>query len=103
MNTKEFIELNYSKALGQADRLEQAAEKLNMVSQQQFQDTIQNLSADWTGTGASSYIAKGNRLVSDMNATAREIHRAAEDLRVMAKRLYDAEMAALSVIKTKSY
>ena len=103
MGDSQTIYFNYQKALRQADRIDQAAEELSRVSGNEFQGALQDLSTGWTGESASLYFVKGDRLADDMNATAGELHQAAADLRTMARRLYEAEMAALAAAADRTY
>ncbi len=103
MATRETIEFNFRKALGQADKIDTIANNLSKISTSEFGGTLQNLSANWKGENASLYLSKGSSLQGKISGTANELHAVASDIRTIAKRLYDAEMAALSIASTRTY
>lgn len=103
MATRETIEFNFKKALGQADKIDTIADNLSKLSGTEFGSALQNLSANWKGENAALYLTKGSRLQENMGQTAKELHAVASDIRAIAKRLYDAEMAALAVASARTY
>lgn len=103
MATRQTIEFNFRKALGQADKIDTIANNLSKLSGTEFGGTLQNLSVNWKGENASLYLSKGSSLQEKMNGTVSELHSVASDIRTIAKRLYDAEMAALSIAAERIY
>ena len=103
MATRETIEFDFRKALGQADKIDTIADRLGRLSVTEFENTMQNLSAGWKGDNASIYLSKGNRLQEKMNGTVKELYSVASDIREIAKRVYDAEMAALAIASERKY
>ena len=103
MATRETIEFDFRKALGQAEKIDTIADTLGRLSRTEFENTMQNLSAGWKGGNASIYLSKGNRLQEKMNGTVKELYSVASDIREIAKRVYDAEMAALAIASERKY
>lgn len=103
MATRATIEFDFRKALGQADRIEAIADRLGKLSGIEFGDTMQNLSVAWKGDNASQYLSKGSRLQEKMNGTVKELYSVASEIRETAKRIYEAEMAALAIATDRSY
>jgi len=103
MASRETIEFNFRAAMGQADRIDGIADNLGRLSGTKFGGTLQNLSANWKGENASMYLEKGGRLQEKMGATEGELHSVAADIRTIARRLYDAEMAALAIANERTY
>lgn len=103
MAARQTIEFNFRKALGQADKIDTIANNLSKLSGTEFGGTLQNLSVNWKGENASIYLSKGSSLQEKVNGTASELHSVASDIRTIAKRLYDAEMAALSMAAERIY
>ncbi|MBO5474618.1 MAG: WXG100 family type VII secretion target [Lachnospiraceae bacterium] len=97
------IEFNFRKAMEQAEQLEGTAERLSRLSNYQFENTMQQLAANWKGENASEYMNKGDRLQQQMNGTAKELYNIAADIRRVAKRLYQAEMEALRIAQKRDY
>lgn len=103
MATRETIEFDFRKALGQADKIDAIADRLGRLSGTEFGNTMQNLSAGWKGDNASQYLSKGSRLQEKMNGTVKELYSVASDIREIAKRVYEAEMAALAIASDRTY
>lgn len=103
MATREKIEFDFKQALRQADRIDTIASNLSELSGKEFGGSLENLSANWKGDNASIYMAKGNRLQEQMNGTAKELHAVAADIRVIARRLYNAEMNAWRIANSRTY
>jgi uncharacterized protein YukE len=61
------------------------------------------LSASWKGDNAKAYIGKGSRLQENIRGTAGELRSIAAEIRTIAKRIYDAEMAALAIAENRTY
>lgn len=103
MATRESIEFDFRKALAQANKIEAIAERLGRLSGMEFGNTMQNLSSGWKGENASLYLTKGSRLQEKMNGTVKELYSVASSIREIAKRIYDAEMAALEIASRRTY
>ncbi len=103
MATRKQIEFDFKKALGQADKIEAIAEKLNKMSTVELGNIMQNLSVGWKGENAELYLSKGSSLQDKMNETAKSLYAAASEIRTIAKRIYDAEMAALAIAQERIY
>lgn len=103
MASRASIEFDFRKATAQADRLDAVADQLNLLSDKKFGGTMQHLSSNWKGENASLYLAKGGKLQGQMDATSRELHSIAADIRAVAKRLYEAEMRALRIAEHRDY
>lgn len=103
MATREKIEFDFRQAMRQANKIDELANDLNRLSDKKFGGSLQNLASSWKGENASLYLTKGSSLQKKMNETAGELHAVAADIRTIAKRLYDAEMAALAIATTRTY
>lgn len=103
MATRAKIEMDFKRAMQQADRIDAIAGNLKELSNSRFESSLQNLSAAWKGENASLYIRKGNGLQGKINRTAGELHAVASDIRTIARRLYNAEMAALAIASSRTY
>ena len=97
------ITFNFQKARQQADRLEEIASQLTRLTATEYAGAMQNIAANWKGENASAYLEKGARLQGDMEETAKSLHNVASEIRVVAKRIYDAEMAALAIAEARNY
>ena len=103
MATKASIEFNYRKVMNQAEQIDGIANQLDHLSRDRFDSIIQGVSANWKGDSASLYVSKGESLQGNMNGTVSELRNIASDIRLIARRLYIAEMAALAAAQTREY
>lgn len=103
MATRESIEFDFKRALGQADKIDTIADNLGRLSRAELGSVLQNVSAGWKGDNANIYLNKGSALQGKMDGTVRELYAIASDIRTIAKRLRDAEMAALEIASGRDY
>lgn len=103
MATRESIEFDFQQAIAQAEKIEELSVALNTLANNKFQGTLQNIQVNWKGERATQYLSKGSRLQGKMDGTAGDLNSIAEDIRTIAKRIYDAEMAALSIASKREY
>lgn len=97
MSSRTEIRFNFKQALSQADKLDSVAERLERVSAKSIENSMQVLTSAWKGNNASAFLKKETVLKGDIKATAANIHGIADDIRRIARRLYDAEMEALRI------
>ncbi len=103
MATKASIEFDFRKVMNQAEQIDGIANQLDHLSGNRFDSIMQEISANWKGDSASLYVSKGESLQGNMNDTVSELRSIASDIRLIAKRLYIAEMAALAVAQNREY
>lgn len=103
MATEASIYFDFQKALGEAGRIEDMADRLKRLSEKDFEGTLQSLSVNWKGENASAYLVKGERLQDKINGTGNDLRAVAADIRRIAKQIYDAEMAALEIARRREY
>ncbi len=95
------IQMDFHQAGKQADELDRIAEALKRVSATDLRDTLNKLGNDWRGENADRYIQKGVLLMENMEKTISSLHTAANTIRVTAKNIYNAEMAALRIAQER--
>lgn len=103
MATKARIEFDFKKALKQASELERIADRIGTISRKNMQDTLQNVSGGWKGENAEIYLKKGEQLSEKIYTTADDLRQTAADIKAIAKKIYEAEMRALSIAKKRDY
>ncbi len=103
MASRSEIEFDFAQAKRQADRIDEIANNLGNLSKNNLENTLQTLSNNWKGANASAYLTKGGRLQGEINGTVGELHSIASDIRTIAQRIYDAEMAALRIAEEREY
>lgn len=99
----DYIEWNYIQAKKQADRLDEQADRLEKLASQQLEGSFRDLSYNWKGSSASTYIGKGERVAAEISTTARELRRTAAVIRSSAERTYQAEMRVRELARKRSY
>jgi uncharacterized protein YukE len=103
MASRYSIEMDLRQAQNQANKLDDIANNISTLANKKFESTLQNLSSNWKGNSASTYLNKGTKLQGQINSTASELHAIASDIRTIAQRIYDAEMAALEIAESRTY
>lgn len=91
------IRFNYNNAKRQAQQLDAVAERLERLSLKTMESSMQSLTSAWKGNNATAYLRKTDILKKDIKKTAASIRQAADEIRRVAKRVYDAEMEALRI------
>ena len=95
------IQLNYEAAKRQAQKLDEIAGTLTNVADRQLNGCFGQLQTNWKGDNANAYLNKGNVVQDDIRTTAANVKNAAESIRKIAKRTYDADMAAVRMAETR--
>lgn len=103
MATRASIEFDFNRALNQAKKLEEVASKMKSLSESSLENTLQDISVNWKGENASVYLKKGEKLKSKVMGSAEQLNAIAGEIRKIAKRVYDAEMAALAIAEMRNY
>jgi len=103
MATRESIEFDFQKAMTQADKISDLAGALEALANSKFQGTLQNIQTNWKGERAVQYLEKGTRLQVKMDGSAGELNQIAEDIRTIARRIYEAEMTSLRIAEARTY
>lgn len=88
------ISFDFNRALQQAARLDELAAQLSSLSGNQFSGTLQQVSHNWKSDSASKYIQKGARLQGNMGKTVKDLQITANNIRITARRIHEAEMEA---------
>lgn len=101
MATRASIEMDLKRATEQADQIESIASRMATLANSKFDGILQNLSANWKGNSASRYLNKGHVLKGNINRTASDLRAIAREIKAEARRVYDADMAALEIALRK--
>jgi uncharacterized protein YukE len=101
MSSRASIEFDFNRAKQQATRLDDAADQLKRIAENNFQNTMQGISSSWTGENSRNYLAKGTELQKQMLNTAKNLKTIASEIRGVAQRIYNAEMQALRIAEER--
>ncbi|MBR3525129.1 MAG: hypothetical protein IKO11_04715 [Lachnospiraceae bacterium] len=100
---KREIKLNYDKAIRQAERLETIGKEVDTMAQNDYDNTLNGIAGAWSGENAAAYLERAGQLKEKMITTAKNILLVADEIRRKAKRIFDAEMAALEIAESRTY
>lgn len=97
------IELDYRKAINQAEKFEEMATKLEDISENKMEDIMNSVAMNWTGNTSNMYCNKGRKLGQDIGQTARNLRDIASDIRTVANRVREAERRAEELARKRTY
>ena len=103
MASRSKIQFDFKQAKKQAGRIDDIADNLSCLSQKKLESAMQTLSVNWKGANASAYLAKGDRLQTEINKTAKELRSIASDIRAIAQNIYNTEMEVLRIAEAREY
>lgn len=101
--SKAQIEINFKNIMEKADKLEGLSEEISKAAKHDLNEVLNNIGANWTGENASAYLSKGGLLKNNLERTALELLSVASSLRSAAKKMYQAEMNAIEIAKSRTY
>ncbi len=97
MKSKTQIRMNFAKARADADKIDRIAWDMRTLSRGNLENSINDLAAAWTGTNSRLFLKKEGQLQNDMEQTVKNLKAIAEDIRWIAKQVYEAEMRAYEI------
>ncbi len=98
MISKARIDIDFRKAIEQADELEELSGRICSLGDTGMEEALTLLTRSWKGENAADYIRKTNMLKDRMFGCAQTLNETARLIRGTAERIYAAEMAAISII-----
>lgn len=101
--TEHEINFNYSKAMNQAAELKSIAKSLASIGNNDLEDCLGSVEKNWKGTNSEDYVKKGKKVQTKISTSSQNINAAASAIESMAKRIYEAEMAALRAARERKY
>lgn len=97
------IEFDFRQAIQRAEELEEIAAQMKKLANEDLEGSLQTLSMAWKGEAASAYLDKGTRLRDKILKSSNDLKKAAKTIRSVAKRTYNAEMAAYRIAMEREY
>lgn len=97
------IEFDFRQAIKRAEELEEIAEDMKRLANNELEGTMQSLSSAWKGEAASAYLTKGTRLQEKVLKSSRDLKKTATTIRNVARRTYNAEKAAYRIAMERKY
>lgn len=95
--SKAEIEIDFSRAICQAQELEEIARQLSNIAKAHLESAMELLEASWKGENADVASKKGQILTADMYETADDLIKVAKNIRNTAEIVYKAEKAAVQI------
>lgn len=95
--TKEEIEIDFSRAISQAQELEQIATELSNIANAHLEGAFSMLRNSWKGENQAIFDRKGDVITTEMYDTADDMIRVAKSIRATADIVYRAEKSAMSI------
>lgn len=103
MKTRFSIEMDFNKAKKQADELESLAKELKSVATSDYENTINQINANWQSDCSGEYIRKANTVKERMIKSANSLSKAADTIRQVAQNIYNAELASIELAEARTY
>lgn len=100
--TRVMIQLNYDAAKKQAQKLDEIAKTLSNLADNQLNSSFSQLQSNWKGDNANAYLNKGKVVQTDIRVIASNVKNAADSIRKIAKRTYEAEMNAVKLAEIRN-
>lgn len=97
------INMDFSKANAQAAQLETVAKDLDTLAKTSLEDCMTGVKTNWTGSSATSYVKKGQKIQESMKQSAKNLNTIAGTIRQIAKKTYEAEKAAYELAQKRTY
>lgn len=89
------IEMDFSKAISQAQELEEVAGKLSEKVLQDIDTLIKEEASCWMGDNSQLFIKRGETIRNNMLGIASDLYSVANNIRSTSEMVYNAEKAAL--------
>lgn len=94
MKSRRDIEMNFSRAVSQAQELEEISKELSTIASAHMSGALEMLSIYWKGDNSTAFNEKGKILTDEMLNTADDIIKVAKSIRSTAGLIYNAEKVA---------
>ncbi len=95
--SKYEIEMDFSRAITQAQELEKLADNLSRIANSGYQSALLELKNSWRGDAGESIELAGRSTTTDIYRTADDLMRVARNIRSTADIVYRAEKNALNL------
>lgn len=96
------IQLNYTRAINQANKLQNLAKDLRSIANRDLESAMSDLSNNWNGESAIAFLKKAQKAHSDIISNAKQLETTANAIRKSAENIRNSELRALEIINTKS-
>ena len=98
MSLKSEIDIEFKRAIEQADELDELSDQLCRIGSVKMDEALTILAGAYKGSNATAYIDKTKAIKDRMYDSAEILKRTAAMIRTTATVIYEAEMAAVSLV-----
>lgn len=91
------IKFDYESTIRQAEKLEELAERLKAIAQNDLEDILSEVNQGWQGENAAKFLVKGDRMKGKVILSSDNLRRIAVTLRQMAGNLQRSEQEAARI------
>ncbi|MDD3369981.1 MAG: hypothetical protein PHP50_14065 [Lachnospiraceae bacterium] len=91
------IEFDFAKARQQQQELESIAQELKSIAEQSMEDTIGGIASAWSGDNAQAYLAKAEKLQTQISRNADKVQNTSIVLGIVSSALQRAEEIAKEI------
>ncbi len=100
--TSTTIRFNYQEAMRRASELDGIASDLDQTRHNLY-GAVREAALGWKGESATQYERKGERLGEQIGESSKDLRNAANEIRRVAKVIYDTEMRNLAIAQKRDY
>ena len=86
------IDMDFRDVEQQVKELQEIAQKLKRMGNNDFEEALRDIGTNWTGDNATKFIAKGSNLKTDLIENGENIMKIACALDEAARNMYHAEL-----------
>lgn len=97
MKSKCEIEMDFERAMAQAQELEEISDELSKIASAHVADAFEMLAKNWQGDNSKNFLKKSSGLTTDMIETADDLLKIARNIRTTAGIVYKAESMARQI------
>lgn len=92
------IKMDFVKAKDDADKIDRIASEMKKLSRNKLDNSMSELASVWTGANSRMFLMKEQEFQRAIEKTAENLNDIADDIRKIAKRIYDAERQAYNIV-----
>ena len=98
-----LINLDYQRAIEQADALEELASGLKGMAEEDVSKLMKDIKLAWEGDNSEAYLAKVGIFQQNVQKTSAKMSNIAATVRQMAENIRDAELENLRLAQERTY
>ncbi|MCR4640698.1 MAG: WXG100 family type VII secretion target [Lachnospiraceae bacterium] len=98
-----IIDIDFAVARAQASKLEEVANTLEGMINNDYDSTMQEIKAGWSGEASDRYMNKGSILESDMRTTVDRIRNVVNSIRTTVSKAEAAQKRAQELLLNKNF